>query len=84
MAEVGIDIAGQVPRRWTDEGARSADVIVTMGCGDTCPFYPGKRYEDWQLDDPAGRPVEMVRAVRDDIEQRVRVLLDSLGVTPRL
>ena len=83
MAEVGIDIAGQVPQRWTDAVARSADVIVTMGCGDTCPVYPGKRYEDWPLDDPAGQPVEMVRAVRDDIEQRVRNLLDSLGVTPR-
>jgi protein-tyrosine-phosphatase len=80
MAEVGIDIAGEVPKRWTDETVRAADVVVTMGCGDACPWYPGKRYEDWDLDDPAGRGVEAVRPIRDEIEQRVRGLLGSLGV----
>jgi arsenate reductase (thioredoxin) len=80
MAEVGIDIAGELPRRWTDDAIRAADVVVTMGCGDSCPVVPGKRYEDWPLDDPAGRPVEEVRAVRDEIEQRVRALLTDLGV----
>jgi len=83
MAEVGIDIASQVPRRWTDEVARTADVIVTMGCGDACPIYPGKRYEDWVLADPAGQPIQVVRAVRDDIEARVRGLLSSLAVNGR-
>jgi arsenate reductase (thioredoxin) len=80
MAEVGIDIAGEQPRRWTDDAVRAADVVVTMGCGDSCPVFPGRRYEDWPLDDPAGRPVEDVRAVRDEIEQRVRALLTDLGV----
>jgi len=80
MAEVGIDIAGQVPRRWSEQDLEVADVVVTMGCGDTCPFVPGTRYEDWELDDPAGQPIEMVRGVRDDIEQRVRVLMASLDV----
>ena len=83
MAEVGIDIASQVPQRWTDEGARAADVIVTMGCGDACPVYPGKHYEDWELDDPAAQPVEVVRAIRDDIAARVRDLLASLGINVR-
>ena len=78
MAEVGIDIAGEQPQRWRDDDVRAADVVVTMGCGDTCPWYPGKRYLDWELDDPAGRPVEEVRAVRDDIERRVRTLLGEL------
>lgn len=82
MAEKGIDIATQIPQRWTDEVVASTDVVVTMGCGDTCPVFPGVRYVDWQLDDPAGRPVEAVRPVRDDIEARVRVLLDELGVVP--
>jgi len=80
MAEAGIDIAAEVPKPWTDEVLRAADVIVTMGCGDTCPVYPGKRYEDWEVTDPAGQPVAVVRAVRDEIEQRVRGLLASLGV----
>jgi protein-tyrosine-phosphatase len=80
MAEVGIDIAGATPRRWTDETIAEADVVVTMGCGDTCPYVPGKRYEDWELDDPAGQPIEAVRPVRDEIERRVRVLLASLGL----
>lgn len=83
MAEVGIDIASQVPQRWTDEHARAADVIVTMGCGDACPVYPAKRYEDWELDDPAAQPVEVVRAIRDDIAARVRDLLASLGINVR-
>jgi arsenate reductase (thioredoxin) len=78
MAEVGIDIAHETPRRWTDGVARRADVIVTMGCGDACPVFPGKRYEDWPLLDPAGQPIEVVRDVRDDIEARVRTLLATL------
>jgi len=80
MAEVGIDVSGEHPKRWTDEIVRAADVVVTMGCGDACPFVPGKRYEDWPLDDPAGQPIEVVRGVRDAIEQRVRGLLDDLGL----
>ena len=80
MAEVGIDIAGEQPKPWTDGEARAADVIVSMGCGDTCPVYPGKRYVDWDLTDPAGQPIEVVREVRDDIGQRVRRLLASLNV----
>jgi arsenate reductase len=79
MAEVGIDIAGEQPQRWTDEQARAADVVVTMGCGDVCPVYPGKRYEDWELTDPAGQPVEFVRTVRDEIRERVEQLLASLS-----
>lgn len=78
MAEVGIDIAGESPRRWTDDIVRAADVVVTMGCGDTCPVFPGKRYEDWDLTDPAGQPIEVVRGVRDEIERRVQLLLDDL------
>jgi arsenate reductase (thioredoxin) len=80
MSEVGIDIANEFPKPWTDEVARAADVIVTMGCGDACPIFPGKRYEDWELTDPAGQPIETVREVRDDIELRVRGLLASLEV----
>lgn len=80
MAEVGIDITDASPKRWTDEIVRAADVVVTMGCGDTCPLYPGKRYEDWDLDDPAGQGVEAVRPIRDEIEARVRELLASLGI----
>jgi arsenate reductase (thioredoxin) len=82
MTEVGIDIAGQTPRPWSEESLGAADVVVTMGCGDTCPVYPGKRYLDWELDDPAGMPVEGVRPVRDDIERRVRALMADLGVAP--
>ncbi len=82
MAEVGIDIASQTPRRWADADLQEADVVVTMGCGDECPFVPGKRYEDWPLDDPAGQDVEAVRPIRDEIEQRVRTLLASLDVVP--
>ncbi len=80
MAEVGIDIAGAQPRRWTDEIVQAADVVVTMGCGDTCPFFPGVRYEDWPLDDPAGQGLDAVRPIRDQVEQRVRTLLGELGV----
>ena len=79
MAEVGIDIAGRTPRRWSDTDFETADVVVTMGCGDTCPYVPGKRYEDWKLDDPSGQGVEAVRPIRDEIERRVRELLESLG-----
>ena len=71
MAEVGIDITEEFPKPWTDEVVRAADVVVTMGCGDACPLYPGKRYEDWVLDDPAGQSLETVRAIRDDIRARV-------------
>jgi arsenate reductase len=78
MAEVGIDISAETPQRWTDDEARSADVIVTMGCGDACPFYPGISYVDWELPDPAGRTLDEVRPIRDDIDGRVRHLLDEL------
>ena len=81
MAEVGIDITGEFPKPWTDEIVQAADVVVTMGCGDACPFFPGKRYEDWVLDDPAGQDVAAVRPIRDEIEGRVRALLASLDVT---
>ena len=80
MAEVGIDITTEFPKPWTDEIVRAADVVVTMGCGDACPFYPGKRYEDWELEDPAGRGIEVVRPIRDEIERRVRALLTDLSV----
>ncbi|MFT6804411.1 MAG: arsenate reductase, partial [Nitriliruptoraceae bacterium] len=80
MAEVGVDITGQQPERWTDERLEMSDVVVTMGCGDTCPYVPGTRYLDWPLEDPAGQGVDAVRPIRDDIEQRVRGLLAELGV----
>ena len=82
MAEVGIDISKEVPKPLTDEAARAADVVVTMGCGDACTFYPGKRYVDWALDDPAGRTVEEVRPIRDEIDRRVRALLAELVPGP--
>ncbi len=82
MAEVGIDIAQEFPKPWTEEIVRAADVVVTMGCGDACPLYPGKRYEDWELADPAGEGIEFVRVVRDDIKDRVERLMTSLGVEP--
>ena len=78
MAEVGIDIAGAVPARLEDATVESADYIVTMGCGDACPVLPGRAYLDWALDDPAGQPLPVVRAIRDDIERRVRALLEAL------
>ena len=80
MAEVGIDIAGEHPRRWTDEMAGAADVVITMGCGDSCPVLPGKRYEDWDVPDPAGQDLDAVRAIRDDVGRHVEALLDRLGV----
>ena len=80
MREVGIDIAGEQPKPWTEEVVRAVDVIVSMGCGDACPVYPGKRYVDWELRDPAGQPVEVVREVRDDIRARVEALVASLEV----
>ncbi len=78
MKEVGIDISHRTPRRWSEADLAAADVVVTMGCGDTCPFVPGTRYEDWKLDDPAGQDVAAVRPIRDEIELRVRELLASL------
>ena len=80
MAEVGIDITGEYPKRWTEEIVEAADVVITMGCGDACPFYPGKLYEDWDLEDPAGQDVAAVRPIRDEIETRVRALLASLDI----
>jgi protein-tyrosine-phosphatase len=80
MAEVGIDISNAQPKRWNDDALRAADVVVTMGCGDRCPYVPSTRYADWTLDDPAGQPIEKVRPIRDEIEQRVRGLLGELGV----
>jgi len=78
MAEMSIDISKELPKPLTDESAREADVLVTMGCGDACPVFPGKRYLDWELPDPAGKPIEDVRAIRDEIDVRVRALLDEL------
>jgi arsenate reductase len=78
MAEVGIDITAGKPKILTDQAVRASDVVVTMGCGDTCPFYPGKRYEDWVLEDPAGRGVEAVRPIRDEIRHRVETLIAEL------
>ena len=80
MAEVGIDISGEQPQRWTDDDARTADVVVTMGCGDVCPVYPGKRYEDWELTDPAGQDLDAVRPIRDEIRTRVEHLMTSIEV----
>jgi protein-tyrosine-phosphatase len=80
MAEVGIDITAEFSKPWTEEFVRAADVVITMGCGDACPIYPGKRYLDWELADPAGQSLEDVRPIRDDIEARVRGLLAELGV----
>jgi arsenate reductase (thioredoxin) len=81
MKERGIDVSEEFPKPWTDETVRAADVVITMGCGDACPIFPGKRYEEWELEDPAGQELEAVRAIRDQIEQRVRHLLDTLNVT---
>jgi arsenate reductase len=78
MREVGIDLAGRIPHRLEDADAEWADVVVTMGCGDACPYIPGKRYLDWQLDDPHGRPLEHVREIRDEIDRRVRGLLAEI------
>ena len=78
MSEIGIDLSREVPKQLTDEAVREADAVVTMGCGDACPIYPGKRYLDWDLPDPSGKPVEEVRAIRDEIDRRVRQLIDEL------
>ena len=78
MAEEGIDIADQQPKVLTDDAVIASDVVITMGCGDTCPFYPGKRYEDWVLDDPAGQPIEAVRVIRDQIKKQVEDLLAEI------
>jgi arsenate reductase len=80
MAEVGIDIGGEQPKVLTGDAVQSSDVVVTMGCGDDCPYHPGKRYEDWVLDDPAGQSIEAVRPIRDAIRARVEALLQSINV----
>jgi arsenate reductase len=79
MAEVGVDLSKEFPKPLTDEAVRAADVVITMGCGDACPIYPGKRYEDWELEDPAGKDIETVRRIRDEIADRVRSLLAELA-----
>jgi len=78
MREVGIDIAGEQPKKLTPESVETADIVITMGCGDTCPFFPGKRYLDWELADPAGQPLEVVRQVRDEIKTRIQNLIGEL------
>ena len=82
MAEEGIDITAETPKILTTDAVRVSDVVITMGCGDTCPIFPGKRYEDWELEDPAGKGVESVRPIRDEIKSRVLALLADLGVAP--
>lgn len=82
MGEVGIDIRAERPKVLTTDAVKASDVVITMGCGDTCPFYPGKRYEDWVLEDPAGQGVAAVRPIRDEIRSRVLTLLGELGVEP--
>jgi arsenate reductase len=83
MQEVGIDISANTPRLLDYESAEASDVLITMGCGDVCPSFPGKRYLDWQLDDPAGQGIDAVRPIRDDIRRRVEQLLTELPVSPR-
>lgn len=83
MEEKGIDISAELPQPWADEIVRAADVVVTMGCGDACPVHPGKRYVDWELEDPAGKSPEEIRPVRDEIEHRVRALMDELQIPAR-
>ncbi|MBF6178196.1 arsenate reductase ArsC [Nocardia otitidiscaviarum] len=83
MRELGIDISAATPKILTADAVQDSDVVITMGCGDTCPYFPGKRYLDWKLDDPAGQGVDAVRGIRDEIERRVRGLLDELGIAPR-
>ena len=82
MLEEGIDIRAEQPKVLTTDAVQASDVVITMGCGDACPIFPGKRYEDWQLDDPAGQGIESVRPIRDEIRARVLTLLAELGVTP--
>ena len=79
MAEIGIDISAATPKIVTDNAVEASDVVITMGCGDTCPYYPGVSYRDWELDDPAGQPIEVVRRIRDNIAKRVRDLVDELA-----
>jgi arsenate reductase len=79
MAEIGIDITAATPKILTGNAVETSDVVITMGCGDTCPFFPGVSYRDWKLDDPAGQPIEVVRRIRDEISQRVRDLVDELA-----
>ena len=83
MREIGIDISSEFPKRWTNETVRAADIVVTMGCGDACPVFPGVRYRDWNVADPAGRSVEEVRPIRDDLGERVRGILAELDIPPR-
>lgn len=83
MAEEGIDVSGAIPSLLTTESVRESDVVITMGCGDACPIFPGKRYEDWVLEDPAGQGIDAVRRIRDDIRGRVVMLLEELGLAPR-
>lgn len=80
MAELGLDLSQEFPKPLTDDFVRAADAVITMGCGDACPIYPGKRYVDWEVQDPVGEPIEVVRQIRDDIASRVRTLLSNLGV----
>jgi len=82
MAEVGIDVSAEQPKLLRDTAVREADVVITMGCGDACPIHPGKRYEDWDLPDPAGRPLAAVRLIRDEVATRIKKLLESLAVGP--
>jgi protein-tyrosine-phosphatase len=82
MQEVGLDLSQEFPKPLTDESVQAADVVITMGCGDACPIYPGKRYLDWELDDPAGKPLEEVRPIRDEIDRRVQLLLSELVGAP--
>ena len=84
MAEKGVDISGEIPQPWADEIVRAADVVVTMGCGDACPVFPGKRYVDWEVEDPSGKTIEEVRPIRDDLEQRVRGLMAELEIPARV
>lgn len=84
MAEVGIDIAGELPQPWTEDVVLASDVVVTMGCGDACPVYVGKRYVDWELDDPSGKPLEEVRVIRDEIRRHVEGLIEELATEPTL
>ena len=78
LEELGIDMTDEFPKPLTDDGVRAADVVITMGCGDACPIYPGKKYEDWELDDPAGKDLETVRRIRDEIDERVQALVQDL------
>jgi len=81
MGEIGLDISREFPKPLTDDYVRAADVVITMGCGDTCPIYPGKRYEDWELDDPAGQDLDTVRRIRDEIDVRIKKLVGQLVPT---